>query len=445
LAISGNTIIVGAYGEDEGAGGAYIFIREGTNWLQQAYLKASNPGSGIPFQSTGDLFGYSVALSGDIAVVGAPYEGSNATGVNGDQSNNSSVGAGAAYVFVRNGTNWTQEAYLKASNTGPFDQFGYSVALSGETLVVGANQEDSNATGVNGNQKSNSATDSGAAYIFARIGTNWSQQAYLKASNTGSGDEFGEVVAISSETVVVGASHEDSNATGVNGNQSSNSATDSGAAYVFVRNGTNWFQQAFLKASNTGVDDQFGVSVAVCGNVLVVSTGGEGSNATGINGNQTDNTVYGAGAAYVFVRNVTNWTQQAYLKASNTGVNDIFGDSAAVSGHTVVVGAPYEGSNAIGVNGDQSNNSSPHSGAAYVFTGLGPFVPELAIEQFVGIVRIFWPLTAADFVLDEADVLNASPTTAWTQVPFPYRTNATDVSVTLPLSAGNKFYRLRKP
>ena len=129
------------------------------------------------------------------------------------------------------------------------------MAVSGDTVVVGAIGEDSNATGVNGDQSDNSATDSGAAYVFVRSGTNWSQQAYLKASNTGAGDHFGISVAVSGDTVVVGAHGEDSNATGVNGNQSDNSAIDSGAAYVFVRSGTNWSQQAYLKASNTGADD----------------------------------------------------------------------------------------------------------------------------------------------------------------------------------------------
>ena len=116
----------------------------------------------------------------------------------------------------------------------------------------------------------------------------------------------------------------------------------------------------------------------------------------------------------------------------------------AVSGDTVVVGADGEFSDATGVNGDQSNTNAPVSGAAYVFTGLGPPAPQVAIEQFAGDVRIFWPLSAADFVLDETSDINPSPVVSWTQVPFPYQTNATEVSVTLPLSAGSKFYRLRK-
>src|SRR5690606_29875211 len=146
--------------------------------------------------------------------------------------------SGAAYAFVRNGTEWTQQAYLKASNTGANDYFGYSVSISGDTIVVGAIYEDSNATGVNGNQNNNGASGSGAAYVFVRDGTTWTQQAYLKASNTGADDYFGYSVSISGDTIVVGAVQEASNATGVNGDQNNNGASGSGAAYVFVRDVT---------------------------------------------------------------------------------------------------------------------------------------------------------------------------------------------------------------
>src|SRR4029453_16131378 len=145
----------------------------------------------------------------------------------------------------------------------------------GDTVVVGAHTEDSAATGVNGNQADNSAFASGAAYVFARSGSTWTQQAYLKASNTGASDLFGSSVAISGNTVVVGAFGEDSAATGVNGNQASSGATDSGAAYVFVRSGSTWTQQAYLKASIAGESDFFGVSVAISGNTVVVGASGE--------------------------------------------------------------------------------------------------------------------------------------------------------------------------
>src|SRR5947207_1465654 len=145
-------------------------------------------------------------------------------------------------IFPASAASIAQQAYLKASNTGASDQFGSSIAISEDTIVVGANGEDSNATGVNGDQSNNSASSSGAAYVFVRIGTNWTQQAYLKASNTGGSDFFGTSVEISGDTILVGAPTEASNATGVNGNQTDNSLSFAGAAYIFVRNGTNWTQ-----------------------------------------------------------------------------------------------------------------------------------------------------------------------------------------------------------
>ena len=363
VAVSGETVIVGAPGEDSsatgvdgdqtdntaaGSGAAYVFVRNGGVWSQQAYLKASNTGPG-------DLFGSSVAISGDVIIVGAPGESSAATGVNGDQTSNSAPGSGAAYVFARNGNVWSQQAYLKASNTGgPYvlfnggDGFGGSVGVSGDIAVVGAANEDSGATGVNGDQTSNSAFNSGAAYVFVRTGTDWTQQAYLKASNTGGcgcsgggqpGDLFGTSVAVSGETIVVGAPNEDSSATGVNGTEADNTAAEAGAAYVFVRNGSTWTQQTYLKASNTEAGDGFGRRVGVSGDTIVVGALGEDSAATGVNGTETDNSAAGAGAAYVFMRDGANWGQQAYVKGSNTQASDGFGFGVAISGDLIVVGA----------------------------------------------------------------------------------------------------------
>jgi FG-GAP repeat len=399
VAVSGNTVVVGAPGEASNAtgvngngsdnsaqysGAAYVFVRDGTNWSEQAYLKASNTG-------VEDNFGASVSLSGDTVVVGAYGEASNATGVNGDQSDNSAR-SGAAYVFGRSGTTWHQQAYLKASNTGFGDSFGWSVAVSGDTAIIGAPGEASNAIGVNGNQSDDSAISAGAAYVFVRNGTDWSQQAYLKASNTDIPDRyfadgFGYAVAISGDTAVIGARYEDSNSTGVNGIESDNGAKDSGAAYVFVRRGNDWTQQAYLKASNTEADDRFGETVAVSGDTIVIGADEEDSNATGINGSQIVNIAANSGAGYVFVRNGTNWAQQAYLKASNTQSYDYFGNSVALSGDTVVVAAYQEASNATGVNGNQSNDSVS-SGAAYVFTGFGhgprlALVPDSSGGQFI--------------------------------------------------------------
>ena len=494
-ALSGDTLVVGAHSDSSGAtgvngdpndtsapdsGAAYVFVRRGTKWSQQAYLKASNTGEG-------DHFGWSVAVSGDTVVVGARGEDSTATGVNGIGIDpEPGFNSGAAYVFVRQGTNWSQQAYLKASNTGEWDDFGASVTVSGDTIVVGAGEEQSNATGVNGNQADNSLSGAGAAYVFVRSGTNWSQQAYLKASNPGYGDVFGSAVAASGDTVLVTAGYERSNATGVNGNQSDNSALWSGAAYVFVRSGTNWTQQAYLKASDTHAGDQFGEeAAAIDGDTIVIGAIQELDDSEGFDGP-------GTGVAYVFARNGTNWSQQARLKASNAELADRFGRSVSISGDTIVVGATDESSGATGVNGDQTDNNSPYSGAVYVFArsgtnwtqqaylkgtipvawlgwsvavsgdtvavpamaelaahifvGTGPLVPQLSIELTGGGLRVFWPLPATGLVLDEVPALNASPVTGWGTVPVgSYQTNATHVSFNVPQPSGQKFYRLRRP
>ena len=305
-------------------------------------------------------------------VVGSYFEDSDATGVNGAQANNSAADAGAAYVFARTGATWAQRAYLKASNTGAGDDFGWSVAVAGDTIAVAGYGEDSNATGVNGNQADDSAQDSGAVYVYVRTGVTWSQQAYVKASNTEAGDLFGSFIALAGDDLVVTAYGEDSNATGVNGNQADNNALISGAAYVFVRAGTTWAQQAYLKASNTEAGDRLGWSIDITGDSLVVGALTESGNATGVNGDESNNSLIWSGAAYAFVRMGVTWSQQAYLKASNTGANDQFGCSVAVAGDTVVVGAVFESSNATGVNGDHANNSATNAGATYLFDLIAP-------------------------------------------------------------------------
>jgi trimeric autotransporter adhesin len=375
VALDGDTLAVGAHGEASAAtgvdgnqgnnsatdsGAVYVFRRSGSGWQQEAYLKASNTGAG-------DSFGYSVALDGDTLAAGARFEDSAAAGINGNQADNSAIDSGAVYVFRRSGIGWQQEAYVKASSSGAGDQFGYSVALDGDTLAVGARLEASAATGVNGNQADNSIPDSGAVYVFRRGETQWQQEAYVKASNTGAGDQFGYSVALDGDTLAVGAYLEDSAAMGVNGNQASNSAADSGAAYVFRRSGTGWQQEAYVKASNTEAGDRFGVSVALGGDTLAVGAYRESSTATGVNGTQGDNGANNSGAVYVFRRSDAGWQQGAYVKASNTGASDQFGNSVALDGDTLAVGAPREDSAATGENGNQADATATDSGAVYIF------------------------------------------------------------------------------
>ena len=380
VAISGNTVVVGAPSEDSSAtgvngtdgnddasqsGAAYVFVRSGNTWTQQAYLKASNA-------EAGDMFGYAVAIDGDTVVVSALLEASAATGVDGDGADNSAVNAGAAYVFFRNGATWSQQAYLKPSNTQGGYQFGRSVSVSGDRVAVGAATEFNSASGVNGNQNEGVLGGAGAVYVFGRSGATWTQEAYVKASNTGFGDNFGFSVALHGATLVVGAPGEDSDAVGVNGAQGDNpSYQDSGAAYVFGWNGTSWAQDAYLKASNTGLQSQFGTAVAISGNTLVVGAIGENSGSAGVNGEQTNQDAPFSGAAYVFVREVGLWSQQAYLKASNPGVFDSFGISVAVDGEAIIVGAHQESSAATGVDGNEADNSANASGAAYGFRRSG--------------------------------------------------------------------------
>ncbi|MBI1380976.1 MAG: integrin [Planctomycetaceae bacterium] len=363
VALDGDTLVVGSTGQDSSgsnSGAAYVFVRSGGVWTQQAFLKASNPGAS-------DNFGRSVGIHGNTLIVGAPNEDSNATGVNGLQSNNSAGNAGAAYVFARNGTAWFQQAYLKASNTETSDQFGYAVAIHGDTAVVGAVDEDSNAVGINGLQSNNSQSNAGAAYVFTRSETTWSQQAYIKASNTDNSDQFGIALALHGETLAVGSAGESSGSTGVNGVQFDETATDAGAAYVFVRSAGVWSQQAYIKASNTSAEDTFGSDLALDGDTLVVGAFNEDSNAVGVDGNGLDNSLLSAGAAYVFRRNGGSWGQTAYLKASNTEAGDIFGGATAVSGELVVCGASAEAGGIGGVNGNQLDNSAPQAGACYAF------------------------------------------------------------------------------
>lgn len=328
--------------------------------IQQAYLKASNTQSG-------DWFGYSVAVSGDTVVVGAHKENGASTGVNGDQGNGE-VWAGAAYVFVRNNGVWSQQAYVKPSNTDRTDYFGSAVAIDGDTMAISSIQEDSAATGVGGNQASEGALDSGAVYVFVRNGETWTQQAYIKASNTGNLDLFGKALALDGDDLAVGTPAEGSNATGINGAQGNNASANSGAVYLFRRTGTNWVQTDYIKASNADAGDGFGRSLAIENGTLVVGTPGEASNAAGINGDQTDDSITGSGAVYVFRRAGSSWSQTAYLKPSNpTPAGARFGGSVDLSGDRIVVGGYFEPSNATGVNGDESNQSLVWAGAAYVF------------------------------------------------------------------------------
>jgi hypothetical protein len=364
LSADGNTLAISASNTSTG-GAVFLYTRSGTTWAQQAVLNAANT-------ERGDELGSSVSLSadGNTLAVGAQGDASaNAAGTGNDLPS-----AGAVHVFMRTGTNWTRQAYLKADTIVGSSNFGSSVGLSdaGDRLVVGAFSE-----------RAGSTPGVGAAYVFTLSGSTWSQQARLATNASDRDDWFGRPAIISGDgnTIALGVLQEDSNATGINGDEENNSAQRAGAAYVYAFDGSSWSQQAYIKAGNAGEGESFGRSLDLTanGDLLVISADNEPSLSTGVNGDPTDKTGYGAGAVYVFTRSGGNWMQQAYLKASNTEGNDrpdgnFFGDSFGIDvalsddGSFLAVGALNEQSAATGLNGDQTNNDASGSGAVYFFS-----------------------------------------------------------------------------
>jgi hypothetical protein len=311
VSISGDYAIVGALGENPNdisrAGSAYIYKRNGDTWTEQTKLVAGDPGQS-------DNFGYSVAISGDYAIVGAYQEDPN------DIS-----GAGSAYIFKRNGDTWTQQTKLVADDKQQSDLFGWSVAIDGDYAIVGARGEDPD-----GN------SSAGAAYIFKRIGDTWTQQTKLVAGDKQPGDNFGDSVAISGDYAIVGAYAEDPD-----GN------SNAGAAYIYTRNGTTWSQQQKIQAGDGADSDNFGCSVSLSGDYAIVGARFEDP------GNPE---LLNAGSAYIFKLIGDTWTQQTKLVADDKQPSDNFGVSVSIIGDYAIVGA----------NGDDS-----YTGAAYIFKRIG--------------------------------------------------------------------------
>ncbi len=409
VALSGDTLAVGAPYEASAAAGVggdqsddsaaesgavYVFVRDGEAWTQQAYIKASNAGAG-------DRFGWSVALSGDTLAVGAYREDSNASGVNGDELNDLSIDSGAVYVYTRSGGVWSQQAYIKAPAVPPIpphpedfrsgNRFGWSVALSGDALTVGAPFERSSATGVGGNQANVAAPNSGAVYVYTRSGADWSAPpVYLKASNTGGGDQFGYSLALDGNTLAIAAPYEDSASTGIGGEQLNNNATNSGAVYVYAFGGALWTQQAYVKASNTAAFDAFGLALALSGDTLVVGAPYTNSTIADEPAAADDPSASSSGAAYVFIRDGALWSQQAYLKGENTHAGDLFGQALALSGDTLLVGAPQESGGGSGLLADPADKTRQNSGAAYVFTRADDVWSQLAYVKASNPDRFDW-------------------------------------------------------
>lgn len=406
LSADGQTLAVGEFNDDSaatgvngnqndssamGSGAVYVFSRNSNAWVQQAYVKASNT-------DAQDFFGRAVSLSsdGNTLAVGAIFESSNALGINGDQNDNTAAGTGAAYVFVRSGDTWHQQAYIKASEINE-STFGRVVSLSsdGNTLAVSGEKlyvfERTNETWVQqaiiggGSSVSLSANGEylavssrgGVVRIFFRASDGWEEHAEVRGSNVVFSDEFGLTVNISADgdTIAVGAAREDSAAIGINSNDqfTENASLDSGAVYIFSRSEADneWQQQAYIKASNTDAEDLFGQAISLSddGDTLAVGATAEDSEARGINGDDSNNNASQSGAVYVFVRNEGVWRQEAYVKASNGEAFDFFGNTVSLSadGDSLAVGAWEEDGSAVGVNGEQDNNDGPRTGAVYLY------------------------------------------------------------------------------
>jgi hypothetical protein len=426
VALSGNTLLVGAPHEDSAAtmvngaqsdnsatdvGAAYVFERVDGSWVQQAYLKSKYGAE--PYRAT--LFGNSVAIDGDIAVVLAGGDSGYAHGVNqtptfpASGQDQAPRVDGAAFVFERSSrSQWTPTAYLK-----PCDDAGSQmspVAIAGATIVMGYPTESSSAQGAsNANTcapSNGNAANSGAVYIFVRTAGGWVQQAYLKASDSVAGLQFGAHVAISGDTLAVAAPGNGglpglvymfTRAGGIWQERAKLMAPDQGKGlnlepalngntlietartplvgasgpkqiYVFTGSNDSWVEEASFAQVLPGIYALHAVVLAQ--DAFLVGVSGESSGGAGIETAPASTTIASSGATYLFTREQGVWSKRALIKASNPDANDLFGTSLALSGDTLVVSAIGEASAAKGINGGaaaEADNSAMNAGAVYVF------------------------------------------------------------------------------
>ncbi|NND70657.1 MAG: T9SS type A sorting domain-containing protein [Rhodothermales bacterium] len=303
VSLQGDRALIGAFGgtgPTAGPGAAYVFERVQGVWTQVEVLTASD-GAG------GDAFGAAVSLNGDRALVGAYSDG---------------VGEGSAYVFRFTGSAWVQEAKLEPDDGATNQQFGTSVALSDDRAIIGAENDSS----VNFEQ--------GSAYVFVRSEETWMQEIELAPDDGESGDNFGFSVGISDDRVIVGSQRHDG------------AGTNAGAAYVYLLSGASWIQEQKLTASDGELEDQFGFSVAISGSRALVGS------------IRDDDAGSASGSAYMFLRDGGTWAEDAKLTASDAASNNSFGSSVSIDGERALVGASGIAS------------SSDPGGASYVFSGV---------------------------------------------------------------------------
>ncbi|KPA12838.1 PKD domain-containing protein [Candidatus Magnetomorum sp. HK-1] len=303
IAISKKHAIIGAYYDDDkgsNSGSAYIQTYGASGWSESIKLSATDG-------AADDYFGYAVSISDNYALVGAYKEDDKGSD------------AGAAYIYKRQGSHWSQSAKLLANNGAASDYFGYAVSISNDTALVGAYLDDY------------SYTDQGSAYIFKRNGDSWIQEAYLTASDKAASDQFGSAVALSGNYAIIGARYDDDSYSG------------SGSAYIFIREGTTWTQQAKLTASDPDANDYFGFSVSISGDYAIVGAYAD------------DRDVSDMGSAYIFKRNGTNWSETVKLTPTDGSVSDCYGYNVSLSGDYAIVGSKND------------DDKGANSGSAYLY------------------------------------------------------------------------------
>lgn len=313
VSLKGDVLAVSATGTDDGASGSgsvYIFNRSGTNWTQSAYLK-------LPSPTSNDAFGWDLSISENLLAVGVPYEDSTATGIGGDQSLEGLNESGAVFIYHFDGNNWVQEEYLKGTYTDSNDQFGRSISLDGNKLAVGVPYESSNEDFISPTPGGDNdfSSQSGAVYVFKRVSGTWLPESYIKADFNHPGANFGKKVSLKGETLVVGTLEDISQNYLINGvdSYSATGGGNFGSAYVYRFNGSAWEQEAYLKPTNAGDNDQFGYSLSISGDTVAISAIYEDGVETSIRNNSTtppagNDAVDGgssdnSGAVYIFRNN----------------------------------------------------------------------------------------------------------------------------------------------